>query len=310
MTDRASPPSPKEARAEKANGTWTIKRILNWTTEFFQRHEIPSPRLDAEVLLAHALGEDRLSLYLHIDEPVPEPVLKTFRGLIRRRVEREPVAYITGRREFYSLPFRVTPSVLIPRPETEHLVEFLLRHASSPAFRAEQGLRILELGTGCGNLAIALAVHLPRARVFSVDLSASALAVAKANLDAHEACRPRISILQGDLFGGLHPERARFHAIVSNPPYVPSEAWEDLPPEVRRFEPRLALDGGPGGIEVSRRILAEAASYLLPGGVLVLEIGEDQGEILMQEAARTRRYREPRILEDYAGRPRVLVLEA
>jgi release factor glutamine methyltransferase len=168
-------------------------------------------------------------------------------------------------------------------------------------------LKICEIGTGCGNLCIALAKHLPQAQVVSMDISSSAISVANQNLRMHPDCSERIRFMQGDLLEALHPERAKFHLVVSNPPYVPAESWKDLPPEVRDHEPRIALDGGRRGTEILDRILTDAAKYLLPGGTLVVEIGEDQAEVLLDKANDTGHYRQPEILDDYAGKPRVLV---
>jgi release factor glutamine methyltransferase len=211
-------------------------------------------------------------------------------------------------REFYAISFVVDPSVLIPRPETEHLVEYVVQHAEAHHGPIEDGaLKICEIGTGCGNLCIVLAKHLPQAQIVSMDISSSAILVANKNLRGQPDCCERIRFLQGDLLEGLHPERAKFHLIVSNPPYVPTESWHDLPPEIRDYEPRIALDGGRRGTEILDRILRDAAKFLLPGGTLVVEIGEDQAEELLGKVEDTGHYRQSRILEDYAGKPRVLV---
>jgi release factor glutamine methyltransferase len=282
--------------------------VLQWTTDFFEQHDLPSARLDAEVLLAHVLDQERLSLYLHYDDKVPAAALEAYRGLIRRRVNREPIAYITGLREFYSIPLAVDPSVLIPRPETEHLVEYVVDHGKEHAGSNVEGpIKILEIGTGSGNLCIALAKSVPSARIVSLDLSFAALAVAMKNRQAHPECSDRILLFQGDLVGGLHPDKARFHLIVSNPPYVAAESWGELPPEVRDYEPRGALDGGRRGTEILERILNDGADYLLPDGALVLEIGEDQTQRLRDAVKEAGHYRRSWVLEDYAGKPRVLV---
>ncbi|MGW8323329.1 MAG: N5-glutamine methyltransferase family protein [Thermodesulfobacteriota bacterium] len=180
-------------------------------------------------------------------------------------------------------------------------------HGRDSLTAAEEALRLLEIGTGSGNLCIALATYLPQAQIVSLDVSFSAIAVAMKNLRGHPDCSDRIRLVQGDLLEGLHPERARFHLIVSNPPYVPSESWDDLAPEIREYEPRTALDGGPRGTEILHRILRDAARFLLPHGALVLEIGEDQAEAMARVAEETGHYRRSRVLEDYAGKPRVFV---
>jgi release factor glutamine methyltransferase len=309
MMTKSTPSSSKSRSSEQAvQKAWTVRSVLQWTTDFFTEHDLASARLDAEVLLAHVLEQDRLALYLHYEDTVPAAALQAYRGLIRRRVNREPIAYITGRREFYSIPLAVEPSVLIPRPETEHLVEYVVEHVQDHRGSAEQGApKILEIGTGSGNLCIALAKTLPQAQIVSLDISFSAISVARKNRREHPDCSDRIRFLQGDLLGGLHPERARFHLIVSNPPYVPTESWNDLPPDVRDYEPRIALDGGHRGTEILHRILSHAARHLLPDGALVLEIGEDQAEALTSAADETGHYRRSRVLKDYAGKPRVFV---
>ncbi len=309
MKPKPTEPSPQSRDSEQAGEKpWTVRSVLQWTTDFFAQHDLASARLDAEVLLAHVLEQDRLALYLHYEDKVPGSALQAYKQLIRRRVNREPIAYITGMREFYSISFAVEPSVLIPRPETEHLVEYVLEHVKGDAgTTGQEALRLLEIGTGSGNLCIALAKHLPQAQIVSLDVSFSAIAVAMKNLRGHPDCSERIRLVQGDLLEGLHPERARFHLIVSNPPYVPNESWDDLAPEVREYEPRVALDGGRRGTEILHRILHSAARFLLPDGALVVEIGEDQAEAMAGMAEETGHYRQSRVLEDYAGKPRVFV---
>ena len=311
MKNKPTVPSPQSRDSEQTGEkAWTVRSVLQWTTDFFAQHDLASARLDAEVLLAHVLEQDRLALYLHYEDEVPGSALQAYRQLIRRRVKQEPIAYITGIREFYSISFAVEPSVLIPRPETEHLVEYVLKHVKENAGTAgEEGMRLLEIGTGSGNLCISLATHLPQVQIVSLDVSPSAIAVARKNLEAHPDCAERIRLVQGDLLEGLHPERARFHLIVSNPPYVAAESWDDLAPEVRDYEPRTALDGGHKGTEILRRILRDAARFLLPEGVLVVEIGEDQAEAMTCAAEETGHYHHSRVLEDYAGKPRVFVAQ-
>jgi len=302
-------PSSTQSKSIERHGQkpWTVRSVLQWTADFFAQHDLSTARLDAEILLAHVLEQDRLALYLHYENTVPEKALKTYRGLIRRRVNREPISYITGMREFYAISFTVDPSVLIPRHETEHLVEYVLQYAEAHHDTTEHGaLKICEIGTGCGNLCIVLAKHLPQAQIVSMDISSPAILVANENLRRQPDCSERIRFFQGDLLEGLHPERAKFHLIVSNPPYVPTESWNDLPREIRDYEPRIAVDGGRGGTEILDRILGDAAKYLLPGGTLVVEIGEDQAEALLGKANDTGHYRQSKILEDYAGKPRVL----
>jgi release factor glutamine methyltransferase len=241
---------------------WTPLRLLGWTQGFFAQKQVDAPRLTAELLLAHALGCERVRLYLDFDKPLGEPELTRYRELVRRRAEGEPTAYLTGVREFHGRPFAVDARVLIPRPETELVLEAAL--AALP-----EGGAALDLGTGSGALAVSLALARPGARVSAVDCSAQALAVARANAAALGA---RVELLEGDLFAPL-PPGARFDLIVSNPPYLPSGELAGLQREVRR-EPALALDGGPDGLAVLRRIVAGAPRWLAPGGTLVLEMHE------------------------------------
>lgn len=300
-------------RADAAPGRpWTVQSLLGWTAKFFTQKGIGTPRLDAEVLLAHALGERRIDLYLRYEQSVHPEILSVFRAFVQRRARREPVAYITGRREFYSIPLHVGPEVLIPRPETEHVVERALAEAHRlvrlDPFRS---LRILDVGTGSGNIAIALAKHLPRTQIVATDCSRGALSVARKNALASLGPNAgKICFLQADLLSALHSDKAGFDLIVSNPPYVPSVEREHLPEEVRDYEPWCALDGGPDGMQVLRNLISAAPSFLAKGGVLVCEIGEGQKESLLAFASQTGCFRSVQFADDYAGKPRVLVAYA
>jgi len=286
---------------------WTIRRLLNWTTGYFQRAGLPSPRLDAEVLLAHVLQQDRLDLYLQYEEPVGETDRTTYRHLVQQRSKAVPVAYLTGHREFYSLSLAVSPSVLIPRPETEHLIDIALRFfRARSADAGKGGIRILDVGTGSGNIPLALAAHLPDARITSVDISARALAVARTNLKAHADLSARICLVRGDLLTAFRKGISGFQAILSNPPYVSAADWENLPPDVREHEPRLALLAGPTGMERLEQLLHAAPPLLAEDGMLLLEVGEDQATSLQRRAEQQEGIREARIFPDYAGKPRVL----
>jgi release factor glutamine methyltransferase len=248
---------------------WTVGRLLTWTTEFLQKHGSSTPRLDAEVLLADARACQRIGLYTAFDQVVDETVKAKFRELVQRRAAGEPVAYLVGRKEFYSLLLRVTPDVLIPRPETEHLVIAVLDLLKS-ALPRETPPRIADIGVGSGAIAIAVAKHAPQAEVTAVDISPAALAIAQENAAAHGVAN-RIQFLQSDLFAALPPDAA-FDIIVSNPPYVKAAELPTLLPEVRDHEPHVALVSGPTGLGVTTRLIGEAASRLRPGGWLVLEI--------------------------------------
>lgn len=241
---------------------WTPLKLLAWSQEWFAKKGVDAPRLTGELLLAHALGCDRVRLYLDFDKPMGEAELAAFRTLVKRRAEGEPTAYVLGRREFYGRPFLVTPDVLIPRPETELVVEAAL--AALP-----EGGRALDLCAGSGAIGVTLALERKGARVFATELSPAALAVARRNAEALGAS---LELLEGDLYAPLPPD-ARFDVVVGNPPYVPAAELPGLPREVRR-EPAMALDGGPDGLALLRRIVAEAPRWLLPGGALVLEMHE------------------------------------
>lgn len=252
---------------------WTTLEVLTWTATKFAEVGNPSARLDAEVLLAHALGTTRVGLYTAFDKPLQEEELARYRELVRRRLFGEPVAYLVGEQEFWSLALHVDARVLVPRRDTETLVEVALELARAPA--ADEVRRIADVATGSGAVALALAKELPEASVVATDASADALAVAAANVARHDL-GGRVTLAQGDLLAPLEAAPAPFDLIVSNPPYVPAGEMDRLQAEVRR-EPRLALDGGPDGLDVVRRLVPAAFARLRPGGALAVEHGHDQG---------------------------------
>jgi release factor glutamine methyltransferase len=262
---------------------------------------VPDPRRDAEVLLAHVLDVERPRLHLDPGRKVGEADAGRFRGLVARRAGREPLQYLTGHQEFWSLPFRVTPAVLIPRPETEQLIEALLRVPLRP-----QPL-LLDLGTGSGCLAVAAAHELPGARVVATDASADALAVARDNARLNEVAA-RITFLRGDLFEPLAGSGAEggFDAILSNPPYISRREMETLAPEVRDHEPRLALSPGSDALSAHRRIAAGAAPWLRPGGHVIVEIGCGQARALRRIYGTAPGLERCEVFPDLAGVPRVL----
>lgn len=254
---------------------WTVRRVLEWTIGHLKKHGSDSPRLDAEVLLAHARGCARIQLYTAYDEVLSDPVRQTMRDLVKRRANAEPVAYLVGTKEFYSLPFEVNSHVLIPRPDTELLVMEGLRIIQS----IEQP-RVLELGVGSGCISTALAVNNRRAEIVGVEIDSETMAVAQRNLVRHKVA-DRVELRQGDLFSPVSPGEA-FDLLVSNPPYISSEEIPRLDATVRQHEPHRALDGGPDGLDIIRRIAAGAASVLRPGGAILLEFSPEQAEPVRQ----------------------------
>ncbi len=272
--------------------SWTPLKLLGWTQGFFAGKGVDAPRLTAELLLAQALGCDRVRLYLDFDKPLGDEELARYRELVKRRAGGEPTAYLTGAREFFGHRLAVDPRVLIPRPETEQLAELGL------AALAEGG-SALDLGTGSGALAIALSLGRPGAAVTAVDLSPEALEVARANATALGAA---VTFLAGDLYAPLPPEQ-RFDVIVSNPPYLPTGELAGLQREVQR-EPRLALDGGADGLDLLRRVVAGAPARLATGGLLLLEMHESHLESL-PALCLAAGFASAEVRRDLAGLPRL-----
>ena len=278
------------------NKEWTIAAILTWTKQYFSDKGVENPRLDAEVLLSHVLGKDRMYLYVHFDQPLEKKELAVFREMVKKRALRIPVAYIIGQKEFMGLAFSVSPSVLVPRPETEILVEKALTLAAAKA-------EILDIGTGSGAIIISLLVKLPDARGTGVDLSAEALNVAGENAKQHHVT-DRLVLLQSDLLDGVAGQT--FDLIVSNPPYISSPAMKVLQAEVRR-EPHMALFGGTDGLDFYRRILRSAGQYLRSQGHLLFEVGIHQAQ-QVAAVGKENGYKLEEIVRDYAGIERVVVL--
>ena len=292
------------AAPNSAAGPQSIREALTAGVEVLSAAGIESARLDAEVLLRHALSIDRTELYLRLDDPISDQHRRALRSFLQRRMRHEPVAYITAHQEFWSLDFRITPDVLIPRPETERLVETALEAASE--FPADLPVRILDVGTGSGVLAVSLAKELPQAQVFASDISSAAVAVARANAVRH-GLSERINFVVGDLFEGIHANRP-FTVILANPPYVRSRELPALQPEIKEWEPYLALHGGTDGLEIYHRIASQAYSYLVPGGVLLLEIGFDMARDVLNLFSGASNYEVARIIRDYAARDRVFAV--
>lgn len=278
---------------------WTILSVLDWTRTHFESKGLGSPRLDAELILAKVLGLQRVMLYARFDQPLRPEELAQIRALVARRSRREPMAYLLEERELYGLPFEVTPEVLIPRPDTELLIDValeLLRGVEAPS--------IADVGTGSGCVAIVLAKELPTARVEASDTSPGALAVARRNA-AKNGVAERVSFLEGDLLSARPAGAAPLHLVTANLPYIPTAVIPTLEPDVRDFEPRSALDGGPDGLGPIRRLVAQAPAHLRPGGVLALEIGHDQRDRALALLAAAG-LEEPTARRDLGGHDRVV----
>ncbi|MFM7290460.1 MAG: peptide chain release factor N(5)-glutamine methyltransferase [Planctomycetia bacterium] len=289
------------AGEQPTTDVWTVGRLLTWTTDWLAARGSDSPRLDAEVLLAHVRGCPRIALYTAFDVPVGEEERGRFRGLVKRRGEGEPVAYLVGSREFFSLSFGVTPAVLVPRPETEQLVVRVLDLCQNRGPAAPRP-RIVDVGTGSGAIVVTLAKRLPHADFVATDISPAALAVARDNAGRHGVA-DRIEFVECDL---LDAAAGPWDVIVSNPPYVREDEFDALPRDVRLHEPRMALVAGPSGVEVVERLVAAAAEKLATGGWLVVEVGPSTAGAAEQIiAARPGLALEP-TLKDLAGLPRIV----
>lgn len=274
---------------------WTVLKILKWTTDYFAGKDIDSARLEAELLLAATLELDRVGLYVNFERPLDSGELTAFRERVRRRALREPLQYILGEAEFWSLVFKVSPAVLVPRADTEILVEEALN-------RIEGAARVLDVGTGSGAIAIALAHEKPEIQMTALDCSEPALDVARSNARCH-GVEERINFYNGDL--AMLPS-GPFEMIVSNPPYIPTTDWEKLTPEVRDHEPRLALDGGDDGLRAYRQLADQVGNILIPGGWLLVEVGIDQATSV-RDLFEASGLVEVGWRDDYAGIPRVVM---
>jgi release factor glutamine methyltransferase len=277
----------------------TVISCLARITEFLTPHCPDTPRLDAEVLLTHVLQTERTGLYLSPYRLVSEREKALLDELLSRRIQGEPVSYIIGRKEFWSLRFKVTQAVMIPRPQTETLVETALQ-----IFPPESAPYILELGTGSGAIAVALAAELPGASILATDISSQALLVARENASAHGVTS--IRFLQGDLYEPLLGKRKVFDLIISNPPYIPSDEIPRLPAGIRNYEPHDALDGGSDGLDCYRRITADVHRFLKPGGWLLLEVGDKQSKDVSAMISGTGHFSSPETVKDLLGIERVV----
>ncbi|MCQ2381506.1 MAG: peptide chain release factor N(5)-glutamine methyltransferase [Acidaminococcaceae bacterium] len=270
---------------------WTIKSVLKWTQDYFTQHHIDSPRVDAEILLAKVLNCNRVKLYIDQDKPLSKPELAMMHNLVERRATHEPVAYILGEKGFMQDVFIVTPAVLVPRPETELLVERVAK-----LFDNKKELSILDIGTGSGAIVLSLLKLFPNARAKATDISTDALAVAQMNAEKLNLS-DRVKFVKTDIYNGLDSQQ--FDVIVSNPPYIPTQDLKRLDEDVKK-EPQIALDGGADGLVFYRRIINEAGLYLNADGLLALEIGIGQGEAVANLCRRAG-FKIVRIVKDYAG---------
>jgi release factor glutamine methyltransferase len=295
----STPAGATPGASPRPEDAWTVGRLLSWTTDYLRKRGSESPRLDAEVMLAFVLEWERVQLYTHFEDVVGERAREMYRELVKRRAEGAPVAHLVGRKEFYSLRFDVSPAVLIPRPESEFVVIEFLDFA-----KGRESVRAVDVGTGSGCLAVACAVHQPSARFVAIDLSPEALAKARANADRHRAA-DRIEFLEGDLLAPV-ADRPAFDAILSNPPYIATGEIEALEPGVRDHEPRMALDGGPDGLDVVTRLINDAAPLLNPGGRLILEIGSAQEAPVRERIDARPEYDLLPTVRDLRGHPRVV----
>lgn len=284
-------------QAEPSPKTWTIGALVKWAADDFRARGIESPRLDAELLVAHALHITRTQVIVDANRPLDPAELDALRTLVKRRRSREPIAYLRGEREFYGLTFRVDSRVLVPRPDTEALVEVMLARTS----HVSMSMRLLDLCTGSGCVAITAARQRPTAQVYAGDVSRDALAVARDNaarLGAH-----RIAFAESDLFTAFAGKK--FDVVTANPPYIASAEIAELAADVRDFEPRLALDGGADGLDLLRKIVEEAPAYLVAGGLLAVEVGAGEAPDVVK-LFEARGFRDVRVARDYGNIERVV----
>ncbi len=300
--------------------SWTTRRLLAWMTKAFEDKGLDAPRRQAEMLLAHVIGCERLKLYMDPDRPAAPLERDTLRGLVKRALADEPIQYLVGEEHFFGMTFKVDRRVLIPRPSTQTLVEAVLQHArknpDSGSVRdsdAGSGILIADICTGSGCIAAALAKHMPGARVVATDLSEDALAIARENLARHELT-DRVDLLQGDLLEALrqHPAAGRDRSLrylCSNPPYIPDHEWDAVEPNVKNHEPTLALRGGPDGLDLVRRLIEGGPQFIEPGGLMLIEVAASHAEQAHRLAESHDRLTNTRVLKDSDGLPRIVVAE-
>lgn len=298
MSETPDQPSPRASAHVRTDEPWTVERLLRWVSDDFRSRGLETPRLEAELLLCRALGWDRIRLIIERDRELDDDERARFRSLVQRRRKREPVAYIMGQREFFGRTFRVDERVLVPRPDTETLVETALRRTRDGYLRG----RLVDLCTGSGCVALSFARERPTWEVRATDISPGALEVARDNA-VRLGATWNVELLLGDLFEPLAGET--FDAITANPPYIRSGEIATLSPDIRDHEPRLALDGGDDGLDIVRRIVRQAPSHLSEAGLLAMEIGCDQ-HAEVSELMRAAGFGQIEVDHDLAGHPRVV----
>lgn len=291
--------------ATTATERWTVLRMILWSADYLEEKGVESPRLDAEHLLAHVVGVNRLQLYLDFERPLIPSELDGFRPLLKRRAAREPLQYIIGRHPFRELDLEVVPGVLIPRPETELLVEEVLKWSGTSAAEAPT---VLDLGTGTGAIALSLAKEGDFAKVVATDVSEAALTLAERNRGT-AVLAERVELRRGSMFEPLLPGE-RFGVVVSNPPYVPEVDAASLQPEVRDWEPAEALFGGADGMDFIRRLVAEVRPHMEVGGLLALEVGAGQAPLVAKLLRHRDEFENVAVIRDYSGRERFVFAHA
>jgi release factor glutamine methyltransferase len=293
---------------------WTTRRLLAWMAEAFTKKGLDSPRLMAELLLAHVIGCERLRLYMDADRPAAPLERDRLRELVQRALSHEPVQYLVGEAWFFSLPFQVDRRVLVPRPATETIVQHILQHArAEPGFggKTGEGVVIADICTGSGCIAVALAKNLPGARVAATDISADALEVARANAQRHGVA-DRIDVLLGDLLAPLDEcpatrGKGTLHYLASNPPYIPDHEWEAVPPNVKGFEPAAALRGGVDGLDFVRPLIEHGPAHVRVGGLILIETADSTAAAALELLRARPEIEHAEVIDDFEGLPRVVV---
>ncbi len=293
------------AQPVRNQSQWTTQKLLQWMTRFFEQKNIDSPRLSAEMLLAHILGTERLKLYMDPHRPASELERATLRELVERAARHEPVEYLVGQCPFFAMMLNVSQDVLIPRPSTETLVEHVIQHnRRTPGFNRPA---IADIGTGSGAVAVVLAKQIPGAHIIATDISSEAIRTAEINARRHHVTE-NIEFRQGDMLEPLTGER--FHYLTSNPPYISETEWQNVAPNIRNYEPHHALRAGDDGLQYIRLLIERAHQYLNTPGRLVIEIAASQKEQVLELANRPSTHlHNIRILADHERLPRILVAD-